>query len=962
MLLQDQLFNKFTELAKTINNPSGYRITTGRIDPQEQIIAVYNAEEEIFMDCTPLTIKAGKSLENSGLNITELLQDIDGENYRQIKLALAKETELKEREEDIIHFIAAFNGCITADKKVIVDRVEQRYEVYARKNPEVSNIWQDKYKLWQQDRKDYNNSYIVKQLQGNWGVWLREAGLMSNNLFAAKASDLNEETNDKAIAAFEVFAAEQIESWQGGSFIKNPAYLLQEARHYMGVDARDIGGVKLSDKEYFKSPLQLAIDDIEKAIGLDRHFAWSGHNLGAYVKLIKDGMGIKKAKQANEAAKVKTQFVYDLQDSIAGIKQHMQPQQKALCVNMVATGVIEPEQDTIRQCLFNDLAWQKMVEHMESLVQKVQDSGKQMIRINRGVHLDEMFSKIAEEDIAEARKNLAADTMELSLVDLQQESSKEKKPDPEEEKQAEKTEQQEDVKLGSFGYQDKFQGQVFKANQWSPIASYSALMAQELYSGGFIAFDIELYELKKDWTDTALAAVMGIATIVLGAVLISTGGPFLSLLGKGLVFQGIGDCFSVVRAVIEGEPIRMEDFLKSKAIGVGIAILTAGIAYTGVNAGWFSVESVYGSNAVKAAAEATQDVANQYGLKWSSDMAAQNALKSSVTATQAAGAMGNMTGEVIKGAVTSSLIAEGVKEVADIGIKEYLKKNDGDIERDIADELNTLFNDYTEDIVSILASDIWGNRDILKRELLQDAGDIMRKYERGNTAMKIGKSVTNSAIGYGMPGWAAGVTNASINVGSGAYKSLQAAEKFSQKFVGSIKEKAGKRKTTYAMFESRLQESYKHEWQDIIIKMRQYAGEFGQTEISYANCDRYSGVELGSEKKTAALVNICEEIAAVMEKASTESLALFKAQLQDDLLGRIRGVYKNEMFHPTFDFVKFLGEGAWDNYKEKKQEEAQKEQEKKEQAAKDKKQKKNSRGASSRVKTSSGGGSGMGSG
>ena len=61
MLLQDQLFNKFTELAKTMNNPSGYRITTGRIDPQEQIIAVYNAEEEIFIDCLPFTAKDEKS-------------------------------------------------------------------------------------------------------------------------------------------------------------------------------------------------------------------------------------------------------------------------------------------------------------------------------------------------------------------------------------------------------------------------------------------------------------------------------------------------------------------------------------------------------------------------------------------------------------------------------------------------------------------------------------------------------------------------------------------------------------------------------------------------------------------------------------------------------------------------------------------------------------------------------------
>ena len=58
------------------------------------------------------------------------------------------------------------------------------------------------------------------------------------------------------------------------------------------------------------------------------------------------------------------------------------------------------------------------------------------------------------------------------------------------------------------------------------------------------------------------------------------------------------------------------------------------------------------------------------------------------------------------------------------------------------------------------------------------------------------------------------------------------------------------------MFASRLQETYKQEWQDIILKMRQDSGELGQTEISYANCDKYSGVELGSEKKTASLVNI----------------------------------------------------------------------------------------------------------
>ena len=65
--------------------------------------------------------------------------------------------------------------------------------------------------------------------------------------------------------------------------------------------------------------------------------------------------------------------------------------------------------------------------------------------------------------------------------------------------------------------------------------------------------------------------------MAIGIVFLPAGG-FLGVLGTSLIAQGILELVQIGISIDQGIPIDLEQFVKSKGIGIAVAIITAGIA------------------------------------------------------------------------------------------------------------------------------------------------------------------------------------------------------------------------------------------------------------------------------------------------------------------------------------------------------------------------------------------------
>ena len=100
-----------------------------------------------------------------------------------------------------------------------------------------------------------------------------------------------------------------------------------------------------------------------------------------------------------------------------------------------------------------------------------------------------------------------------------------------------------------------------------------------LDASGAVAFEISLYTLKKDWTGTIFSGLAGIGQILIGVSLIAlSGGAFSVAFGYGLVSGGVGDILSSFMSVMNGTPIDMNDYMKSKSFELAINVVP--VSYT----------------------------------------------------------------------------------------------------------------------------------------------------------------------------------------------------------------------------------------------------------------------------------------------------------------------------------------------------------------------------------------------
>lgn len=114
-------------------------------------------------------------------------------------------------------------------------------------------------------------------------------------------------------------------------------------------------------------------------------------------------------------------------------------------------------------------------------------------------------------------------------------------------------------------------------------ATVKAFIQEELgylVEDGLLLFNTQIVKLEpqpKDWFGTIVSVF--VATVAIAVSFIRLLGFFWGAIMKSLLAKGIGDLFNAAVAVITNNPINLNAYLKSSAMSMGIAVVTAGALF-----------------------------------------------------------------------------------------------------------------------------------------------------------------------------------------------------------------------------------------------------------------------------------------------------------------------------------------------------------------------------------------------
>ncbi len=772
----------------------------------------------------------------------------------------------------------------------------------------------ERFELWERDRELYNHKYEIEQLKENWAIWLKKAGTFGpGGLFGEEGSD-KKENLAKLNSEFDKFRDEQLalfrndlsytnkdryvgndckarqtkEYKENELLMKNPSYLVQKSRHYIAQHytaevkqdyehkKNQVGACGNNEKSGFlfyvlglpQRTINYATDFAERAVDLDYKFAWNGYNILAITKLIRDGEWITDYEDAEAAARVKQSFYTDLATTKNSLESFIIPKQLHECGALIISQVVEKDSDTVTQCLFILKSYEKISKHLESLMEIIAKAdGDEMIRPSRMYGAEEILDRIDVKDLEEGFE------MVIEPIEAKQEKEKLEKEFNEGkitiEEHEEKLKEIKRITLGRVGLKDR--DNVFSKASKISFRAMTEDLSQDLNLLGFLGYDIEVYELEKDWTDTIIAGILSIATIAIGIVFLPAGG-FLGVLGTSLIAQGILELVQIGISIDKGIPIDLEQFVKSKGIGIAVAIITAGIAQ-GLDKMMPSVLDKSGN----MVSWSTENVAGWKGL-------AQGVSKATFIK------------EGIQSALKMSAIMAAVDATSRYVANQYMKKNDGSIEDDIEDTIKAVLSGYSEEITKILLNDAFNNKfkgqasDKEMKKIIDEALHIIAHYASQGTARQVVSGVAGKVSSFfgAIPGAIANLADAAV----GYNKAREAVSELEAELKSAIIKLANKVSATKQIMEEKLMQDFP---KDAGMIMAEITGGGllinGGMDIDYNNCDRYKEVEVKSGK---GVVGECKYIAGLRADAESNKERLKKA-LVEASLGPIRGIYTREV-------------------------------------------------------------------
>ncbi len=285
---------------------------------------------------------------------------------------------------------------------------------------------------------------------------------------------------------------------------------------------------------YNSGHLQDALSYVKQASELDHKFAWVSLNSMAFIRLALNGSGITEYNQVEEARKVTQELFYDLSTVQANIANYILPRQEALCTSLQAVRKAEPSA-TYKQCAITLAFYKQEIAEIQAVIKQVQDLGPdKMVRIKNTYGAERIIEKI-----------------ELQIYnETSQEGIKELK---------------------------------FRSQKHAPEAMkhISEILKNEIDLLGYVGFEIEVYDLKKDYSGTVWAFVVASVQLFIGIVVY----PFAPQYMSTLISQAFSNFVEIYQSIHNGKPIDFWEFSKRNALTFGIssAITSASNLIKGVD-------------------------------------------------------------------------------------------------------------------------------------------------------------------------------------------------------------------------------------------------------------------------------------------------------------------------------------------------------------------------------------------
>ena len=473
------------------------------------------------------------------------------------------------------------------------------------------------YQFWKEDLKTHNKQTEVHQVLESFAIWLQE----QTDVFYSEMRECevySEEATEKETAKFNKTAAnmnaslaqyksEIIASWKNDTLIKNPAHFIHRAFSlkiisdlqeqspiYKGnkiqifgkyafleeepkssgkgwwesvkragsyivnkgsyivnkVSNFFSGGEVETSKVCIENPLNKAVNDLQRAINIEEEFSvgdthsaysWPAHNAMAFIRLALNGKGIVDEDQANDAYAVKKQFITDTSNARNKLIAFEIPRRENELAFLILHNITN-----INSPLAHYYLWQiKVLNWIEENVvgrniNTTVDSGPtQMIYGSGFIQLREL--KNINITIEVEGKEFASkfNLTESSTWQIQSNTTKS------------------DLKLDK----DEFINHLFELGVVLPTIG---------------VFDLEKEE--DTWIGAFFTGIIGAIQVVAGLAIMGIGGPFAISLGASFLMQGLSDILTAVEHIVTGEPIDLDSYFKSKAIGLAISLGTASFA------------------------------------------------------------------------------------------------------------------------------------------------------------------------------------------------------------------------------------------------------------------------------------------------------------------------------------------------------------------------------------------------
>ncbi|CAL7962278.1 Protein translocase subunit SecA (modular protein) [Gammaproteobacteria bacterium] len=818
--ITDNLFSSYVELMKELDTPTGYQLLVGK-PKSDQVLkdfTLYLYKEETKIR---LRIFNGKEIEDvikKDSSVTELIKGVDPRAAKHIDAILSLNSDadnaisalassLNKQDNELIHFIAANEGYrkisgIYERIKSIYDEVaeitkgaqaEKQYlEALLKKDPAFKDLQRSDNKidggllekiklrklflLWLVDRKLYNHEYEIRQLNEYWGFWLRKHvdPLLRH---AYEQIDVKEwrldEIEKKIKSDFSEFRAKMVQDFNGKGFIKNKDYYVLKAWRNLQIyytQPLDNNGIPSNLMNLIEGggrktgPLTAAESFLNEATNLDETYSWTAYNARAYINLIKDGAGIHKEEQAGEAGRVNKQFYNDTLLAIKNIQDVIIPGFEKQLTVLSAQEIIEIDSELTIQLIASIEFYKKIAEvlqkNIDNVCKAVQENG--IVRTEGVVDTDKWAQSInvtatvlqnigKNSDISSAGYNALGHINEALKSDTDQQTNLDR---------------------------------IAKNIEGKQQAVLEQIASQVLGKGG-ILIETSVYKLEpkeKDWLGTIFSAVMGVVFICVGVLLAPVGGVFVSVLANSLVLKGIGDIISSAISLGTGNPIDIRSYLKSTAISIGIAIVTAGVLS-------FADKMMGGIRALDAFAGRGYDAAGNLITGVPTKLASNPLEFISKAALMQAGT-------TVASIPLYDLV--GRKMVKPEDIKE---KASGAIEEIISDCKDALRKIFAGD----LAEELYEKINNIVDKYLDRFTSVGAQFATGVPVNVASNLLTGAPASYGL----GGLFQTAVDLTQGLIKNAEAIPEIVRDTKAAIRELAAKVPTSWSMMEQKLKTIFK---------------------------------------------------------------------------------------------------------------------------------------------------------